>query len=71
MNNKYVLGVSGCLEETETGKDYTEFRRVKINPDVFEELKKYNPMKIVYWGLAGLVTGTALTIKYFNKKEKG
>lgn len=75
MNATYLTNNLECVEKSETGVGYTEFRKIGTNPDRFIEFQKYNPMKFVYWSMAGIagltaiVTGTILTIKHF-KKEK-
>ncbi|MDO8623062.1 MAG: hypothetical protein Q7R52_02355 [archaeon] len=71
--NSYPTGISGCFEGTGMEKDYTPVKRVGTNPDRFTEFERYNPMKAVYWGMAGiagltaLVAGTIFTIKHFKK----
>ena len=77
MNNQSsypIIAVSGCFDETAERKEYTTVRKVSTNPDVFKELKKYNPAKIIRWGITGLagltaiVAGTILTVKHFSKR---
>ena len=67
--NDYSTSASGCFGETETVRDYTQLRKIQANPDRFEELKKYNPAKIISWSLVGLAGLTALLFEILISKE--